>query len=189
MKHIKVKIAVLIFNSIAFIPLSADNLQQQIPSNKQAMITAKPESHYANLKEIEWLIGNWQHQNEGLDIRVNSRWDKYKNFIIQDFEWRTDDEESEEVELKQIIGWDPIAQKIHSWVFDSDGGFGEGIWTKVNDQWHVKMLFTLPDGRKGSATNVYSKSDNNSYNFSSFGRDINGEVLPNIKPIKLIKKQ
>ena len=34
----------------------------------------------------------------------------------------------------QIIGWDPVAKQIHSWVFDSDGGYGEGTWTHKGRQ-------------------------------------------------------
>ena len=182
MKYIAIKILAMLLLTMHA------NSQEQTPV-KPLPLTAssQTESHYPNLKEIEWLIGTWEDQAEDVTILVNGQWDKYKNFILQHFEWKVEDRD--ELELKQIIGWDPIQQKIRSWVFDSDGGFGEGLWTKVNDQWHVKMIYTLPDGRKGSATNVYAKNDNNSYSFSSFGREIDGEVLPNIKPTKLTKKQ
>ncbi len=55
----------------------------------------------------------------------------------------------------QIIGWDPYAQTIRSWLFDSDGGFGVGRWTPAGNRWTVKTLSVLPDGRRGSATNIY----------------------------------
>ena len=30
--------------------------------------------------------------------------------------------------VTQRIGWDPVADHIRSWEFDSEGGFGEGKW-------------------------------------------------------------
>lgn len=36
----------------------------------------------------------------------------------------------DDLEGTQVIGWDPAAGTIRSWMFDSDGGFGEGTWSK-----------------------------------------------------------
>ena len=30
----------------------------------------------------------------------------------------------------QRIGWDPLKKTIRSWVFDSEGGFAEGLWSR-----------------------------------------------------------
>ncbi len=110
--------------------------------------------------------------------------DKHKNFLMQNFSMKVLDQN--ELQGCQIIGWDPIQEKIRSWVFDSDGGFGEGYWSQQGDSWYVNMSFTLADGRKASSTNIYTKVDG-SYTFASEGRDVNGEVLPNIEPVKVVK--
>ena len=65
----------------------------------------------------------------------------------------------DDLEGTQVIGWDPAAGTIRSWMFDSDGGFGEGIWTKNDNTWIVKFSQVLPDGRKASATNIYTLVD------------------------------
>ena len=43
----------------------------------------------------------------------------------------------------QIIGWDPAAKQIRSWVFDSDGAFGEGVWNKQGNRWYIQSTGTL----------------------------------------------
>ena len=43
----------------------------------------------------------------------------------------------------QVIGWDPAAKQVRSWVFDSGGGIGEGIWTKQGDKW-IKKVQWMP---------------------------------------------
>ena len=47
----------------------------------------------------------------------------------------------------QRIGWDPLAKKIHSWVFDSEGGLAEGVWTRDGNRWIVKLSGVTRDGK------------------------------------------
>lgn len=142
---------------------------------------------YEKLKEIAWLVGNWKDQDEDVTIQFANRWDKFNNFIVSRFTMSVYGLEA--MEGIQIIGWDPVQQKIQSWVFDSDGGFGSGIWTKNGDAWQVAMNYTLSDGQKATGTNVYKKIDDNSYSFSSINRQVNGQSMPNIEPVTVTKEQ
>ena len=80
------------------------------------------------------------------------------------------------LEGTQVIGWDPAADTIRSWMFDSDGGFGEGTWSKKDNSWIVKFNQVLPDGRKASATNIYTIVDGNTFTWKSIGRKVDGRV-------------
>lgn len=146
-----------------------------------------PSSHYEELKEISWLVGNWQAKNELIDLTLKVKWDENKNFLKQNFSVEFIGQK--DLGIDQTIGWDPDHKKIHSWMFDSDGGFGEGSWTKLENQWIVPMAFTLPDGRRASATYIYTKIDDNTFTFASEDREIEGKMLPSIQPIKIIKVQ
>ena len=143
-------------------------------------------SNFDHLKDINWLVGEWVDRDENIEITFNSKWDKYKNFLIQHFTSKILGQD--QIEGQQIIGWDPIKEKIHSWVFDSDGGFGEGYWKNKDKSWFAHMTYTLSDGRNASATLIYTKIDDHSYTFASVGRDIEGEILPDIDPIVVQKK-
>ncbi|MCE5318641.1 MAG: nuclear transport factor 2 family protein [Parachlamydia sp.] len=142
---------------------------------------------YQKLKEIEWLVGNWKDQDEDVTITFANRWDKFNNFVISRF--TMDVYGLEAMEGIQIIGFDPVQQKIQSWVFDSDGGFGTGIWTKKGDAWEVAMNYTLSDGQKATGTNVYKKVDDTHYSFSSVDRKLNGQAIPNIEAVTVAKEQ
>lgn len=142
---------------------------------------------YQKLKEIEWLVGNWKDQDEDVTITFANRWDKFNNFIVSRFTMAVYGLEA--MEGIQLIGWDPVQQKIQSWVFDSDGGFGNGIWTKKGDNtWEVAMNYTLSDGQKATGTNVYKKVDDTHYSFSSVDRKLNGQAIPNIEPVTVTKE-
>ena len=92
------------------------------------------------------------------------------------------------MEGTQVIGWDPVEKTIRSWMFDSDGGFGQGVWTRKGDNWVVKFSQVLADGREASSINVYKCVDENTYTWKSVGREVGGEQLPNIEEIKVARK-
>lgn len=146
-----------------------------------------PPNLYSHLKDLDWLVGKWKDEDEDVSISFETKWDKFKNFLIQHF--KTEIYGLEEMEGTQIIGWDPVAERIRCWVYDSDGGFGSGIWTKDGANWNVVMTYTLSDGRTASATHIYSKISDKSYTYSSIGRDVDGEVLPNIEPVTVAKEE
>jgi ketosteroid isomerase-like protein len=147
---------------------------------------APPPPIYAHLKELEWLLGNWKDKDQDVTITFANRWDKYKNFIIQNF--KMDILGSEALEGIQIIGWDPVDKKIISWVFDSDGGYGEGEWSNQNKDWQVTFDYVLSNGDKGTATNIYSNINDKTYTYSSVDRSVNEEPLEDVKPVTVTKE-
>ena len=59
----------------------------------------------------------------------------------------------------QQVGWDPIRQQIRSWVFDADGGYGEGIWSLEGTLWMVQARGVHADGKTSPATHVFKFKD------------------------------
>jgi hypothetical protein len=74
-------------------------------------------------------------------------------------------------------------------MFDSDGGFGEGVWTRRGDRWEVKLRQVLADGRTASSTNIYAPRDEDSFTWQSINREIDGERLPDVAPVTVVRKQ
>jgi hypothetical protein len=81
-----------------------------------------------------------------------------------------------------------VAKQIRSWVFDSDGGFGEGKWTRKDNRWLIQHTGTLPDGRKSSALNIITYIDDNSCTWQSIHREVNGDLLPNIDEVLVVRQ-
>lgn len=140
-------------------------------------------SHYENLKELDWLIGRWADEDENVSVMYSYKWDKNKNFLTQHFVMKLLDQD--ELEGDQIITWDAYEKKIRSWIFDSSGGIGTGIWFEKEDAWQVPITYILSNGGKGFALHIYKKIDDNTYTFSSENRWINGKKYPNIGPFKI----
>lgn len=145
----------------------------------------KAPSNFEHLKDLAWMVGKWEDSDDNVDILFDNQWDKFKNFITQHFKMKIYGQD--DIEGKQIIAWDPLKNVIRSWVFDSDGGFGEGTWEKVDKSWFATMHFTLDDGRVASSKNVYTPVDDHSYTFASIEREVDGEILPNMNPVTVEK--
>lgn len=102
------------------------------------------------LEPLAWLVGDWVNEGNDAAVRISYRWSDDKNFLLGDF--HVGRAGSTIMQSTQRIGFDPLAGKIRSWLFDSDGGFGEGHWTHVGEAWVIKSSAVLPDGQTGSAT-------------------------------------
>jgi uncharacterized protein (TIGR02246 family) len=142
-------------------------------------------SNYDRLKDLEWMIGDWVDGDDRGRVEMTCKWTKNQSFITRSFAVSIRDR----IDMSgiQIIGWDASAGKIRSWVFDSDGGFGEATWTRKDKRWIIHAAATLPDGRKTSAINILTLLDNNSFTWQSTGRELDGEILPNIEPVKVVR--
>lgn len=144
-----------------------------------------PPTHYDQLRDLEWMLGSWASADEGAVVEVNCHWTTNQNFLVWTF--RVASGEDAAFEGTQVIGWDPHAGAIRSWLFDSDGGFGVGLWSASEGRWTVATLNVLPDGRRGSSTNVYEIVDENTVRFSSVGRQVDGELLPSFDPVTIVR--
>ena len=113
-------------------------------------------SHYEELKPLEWMIGSWVDQADGIAVQADCSWTKNQNFITKSFTVSVDGQ----VDLSgiQIIGWDAGDQQVRSWTFDSDGGFAEAKWIQNDDEWYVMKKGKTPDGKAVSAVNPALKA-------------------------------
>jgi len=168
------------------IELVKENGQWFIDTIREIEVAPAPPI-YGHLKGLEWLIGKWKDQDDDVTITFATQWDKFKNFIVQRFKMEVYG--TVEMEGLQIIGWDPIEQKIHAWVYDSDGGFGSGFWSRNGNSWNAVLNYVLSDGKKASATYSYKEINDKSYSFSATNRTLNGEALPNIEPVTVVKEE
>jgi uncharacterized protein (TIGR02246 family) len=146
-----------------------------------------PASHASeHLQQLEWLVGEWTDAGGQAEVATTIKWSGKRAFLTYSFSAAPD--ELDPLEGTQVIGWDPIAGVIRSWLFDSDGGFGEGVWKHNGNRWVVAFQQTLPDGGHGRATNIYTIVDENTFTWSSIDRTINGEPIPDIDEVTIVRK-
>lgn len=144
------------------------------------MLTPPVQEHGA-LDDLAWMIGEWVDDTDDAAMHTVCRWAKNERFLTSSFTVSVDGQI--DLEGTQVIGWDAANGQIRSWVFDTEGGFGEGTWRRVGNQWIVETTFTLSDGLQGSATNVYTPLDDDNYAWKSVDRQIDGELQPDVEEV------
>jgi len=138
-----------------------------------------------SLNELEWLIGTWQVATKERQVTTTYEWGENKTFIRGTFTVKEGDKVVESG--SQMIGKDNAAGAIHSWVFSSDGGFGDGLWTRDGKKWSVDVYGVTPDGRELTATAIYLHVDPNTYTWQSIDQAVDGDSIPDTQPIKVTK--
>jgi uncharacterized protein (TIGR02246 family) len=148
----------------------------------------QPPSNAEHLEDLEWLIGEWTGENEkGESASATYDWAENNNFIVSTFATTLDG--IPVVGGTQWIGWDAVDKQIRSWSFYSGGGFGEAVWTREGKQWALKITARTGAGKKVSATNLMTKTDNDHLTWQVTKLTVDGESKPDLNPVKLKRVQ
>ena len=146
----------------------------------------EPPATAAQLADLDGMAGQWSAQNGQAVFEVSAAWNPTRTFFLRELNILSQGQVA--LTVMQRIGWDPLARKIKSWNFDSDGGYGEGIWTKAAaNSWIVRTTGVLPDGRQTSTTNVYTFDGEDSFTWKSTAARADGEAPPELN-IKFVRK-
>lgn len=131
------------------------------------------------LASLAWLVGDWVDEDAEAAITISCQWDEGGNFLLADFAAKVRGETV--MRSRQRIGWDPLAKGVRSWVFDADGGYGEGRWTELDGNWIIKSMAVLPDGTTGSATIFFEPLDGDRFLMKGFDRVLGDSVEPDFE--------
>lgn len=148
----------------------------------------KQVSQYEHLQVLEPLVGEWLHDGEHFTVEVACRWTKNQNYLSRTFKLLSKEDGEVESSGLQIIGWDPKAKEICSWLFDSDGGFVSGTWSKRKDAWVVASVATLADGGSGSFTTILRPLEDGTMAWQKINQVVDGRLLPNIDEIVFVRQ-
>ena len=78
--------------------------------------------------------------------------------------------------------------QFKTWIFDSEGGFGEGYWTRNGDQWVIKAEGVRQDGQPASATNIITRLGKDRASWQSVDRTIGGAAVPGVDEFTIVRK-
>jgi uncharacterized protein (TIGR02246 family) len=138
------------------------------------------------LKELEWLVGEWINESEDAVVQTTCKWADNGNFLIREFTMKTRGQPV--LSGTQRIGWDPTRRQFKTWIFDSEGGFGEGYWTRNGDQWVIKAEGVRQDGQHASATNIITRLGKDRASWQSVDRTVGGAAVPGVDEFTIVRK-
>lgn len=96
------------------------------------------------------LIGEWTSTTaDGVRLDLAIGWDASGKFLSGEMLTTTADAEPQIGTIR--IGWNANKNSIVSWMFDSEGGVIEGVWTQSETGWLIRAEGTTADGETFSA--------------------------------------
>jgi uncharacterized protein (TIGR02246 family) len=135
-----------------------------------------PPTPHEALEGLAWIVGEWINESGDSKVLLNYRWDETGNFIVGDINVTS----GEQILMKsfQRIAWDASQGKYRSWTFDSDGGFGEGVWTATPNGLVMQNSAVGPDGMRGTATVKLLSDSKDRFTFQGIHRMSEGVEAP-----------
>ncbi len=143
-------------------------------------------SSYHRVADLEWLIGTWVAEEHGSKSTSVYSWVANKSFVQRNYSVSHPDQTT--TSGIQLIGFNPQGNHLQSWNFSSDGGHAVGIWSPLDNGWSIEIQGTLADGQNTSATNLYTRLDENAYAWRSIARTVDGQSLPDTNEV-VLKRQ
>jgi uncharacterized protein (TIGR02246 family) len=138
------------------------------------------------LPELEWMVGDWLDEGEDGKVSSTVRWDEGKKFLVRKYSVQVAGEPGRSG--TEWVGWDPQAKQLRSWIFDSDGDFGQGQWTRSGNAWIIKSSGVTGDGLTASSTEVIEPINKDSLKLRSTDRIVGTELLPDIEEVVMVRK-
>ena len=149
----------------------------------------EPGPDYEQLKQIEWLIGDWEGDMvvppsfqeiypEGTTVHSKQSyfWMENKNYI--GFKFRDEKDGKVLHQGFEVIGVDPQSKKLVHWIFSVAGGYGTGEWSREGDVWKLKWSGSLPNKVKYEGTSYLQQVDANTHTWQMKDTKRNGEKVP-----------
>lgn len=141
--------------------------------------------HAAQLQQLEWLLGDWVDEHDDAVVTFSCRSVDNGNFLLRQFTVKIAGQEA--MSGTQRIGWDPVSGKLRAWIFDSLGGYGEGVWHRDGDSWILRMTGVTADGQTSSGTSIYNFVNDHTMNWQSVDHEVGGVQLPDSELVTIVR--
>jgi uncharacterized protein (TIGR02246 family) len=141
---------------------------------------------HERLKELEWMVGDWLNESQDAVVLTTCKWADGGNFLVREFTMKAQGQPV--LSGTQRIGWDPTRHQFKTWIFDTEGGFGDGYWTRIGGQWVIKAEGVRQDGQHASATNIITRLGKDRASWKSVDRTIGGAVVPGVDEFTIVRK-
>jgi uncharacterized protein (TIGR02246 family) len=142
--------------------------------------------HRSQLQQLEWLVGDWVDEDDDSIVEFSCQAVDNGNFLLRQFTVKIAGEEA--MSGTQRIGWDPVSGKLRAWIFDSEGGYGEGTWHRDGDSWVLKATGVTADGQTASGTSIYTSVSDDIMTWQAVDHEIAGVQLPDSEVVTIVRK-
>lgn len=142
--------------------------------------------HRAQLQQLDWLVGDWVEEGDDSIVHFSCEPVDNGNFLLREFTIQIAGQEA--MSGTQRIGWDPQTGKLRAWIFDSEGGYSDGLWHRDGDDWVLKSTGVTADGQTASSTSIYTFVNDHTMTWQSVHHEIAGVPQPDSEVITIVRQ-
>ncbi|MHC4180835.1 MAG: hypothetical protein ACYSWU_25325 [Planctomycetota bacterium] len=141
-------------------------------------------SNYEQLKDLDYLVGQWKAEGTGPDgskftVLRSYKWILNKNFVSDELVVRVGDRQV--WASMGLFGWDPSQKKIKSWSANASGGLGQVTWTKHDDGGTGEYSGITADGQEVSAKHTIVGTSEDAFTYGISDLKIGDNTPPEMK--------
>ncbi|MFN0197684.1 MAG: YybH family protein [Planctomycetaceae bacterium] len=142
--------------------------------------------HRAQLDQLSWLQGDWVDEGDDSLVTFSCQKVDNGNFMLRTFTIHVAGQEA--MYGTQRIGWDPLTGKLRAWIFDSEGGYAEGLWHRDEENWVLKVTGVTADGQIASSTSIYTFVNEHTMTWQSVDHEIAGVQQPDSEIYTIVRQ-
>lgn len=144
--------------------------------------------HRIQLQQLNWLMGDWVDEGDDAIVKFSCEAVDSGNFLLRRFAIVIAGNEA--MTGTQRIGWDPVSGKLRAWIFDSQGGYGDGTWHRDSESacWILKTTGVLADGQTASSTSIYTRVNEDTLTWQTVDHEIAGVRQPDSEIYTIVRQ-
>jgi len=140
-------------------------------------------THEEQLAQLDFLLGDWVDEDASSIVHFTCRRTDNGKFLLREFSLKLQGQEA--MTGSQRIGWDPLSGQLRTWIFDSEGGFADGVWQQDGENWVMHATGVTADGEPASGTFVYKIQDEHVLTWQAVDHEVGGVRIPDSPVFKL----
>lgn len=142
--------------------------------------------HQSQLQQLSWLLGDWVDEGEDTLVFSSCKPIQGGNFLLREFKMH--DGGKHIISGDQRIGWDASTGEFKSWVFDSDGGYSEGVLEQDDNRWILKSVGVSTHGQPVSCTTIFTVIDQNTMTWETVDHEVAGMQIPDSDVMTVVRR-
>jgi len=143
----------------------------------------------AALDDLAWLVGSWQATDAKEGTTVTLTYEKAVGGHALVGRTKIVPKQGETIEAIDLIHADRATGLVRSWLFDSTGARGEGVFASDGTAFNRTFAGTPADGSGRTAwTQVIVPGGEGRFTLQSIDRSLDGQPLPDNPPLHFRKK-
>jgi|GEM_PF-5757326 len=133
------------------------------------------------MEQLGWLVGEWESSSPDQTTELSCKWTEDRHYLLVDV--RTCHQGTAEQFSNERIAWDPAEKNIRSWIFRSDGSFGESVWSEQGRGWQARTRGVATSGEPIRGTVHWVPLEDGRMSLRSEGVKVGNQNVPDVEII------